>query len=365
MGYKKEFFHNINSATIEDITCQLCGDILQDAILILGCQHNFCRECLLDTELNGCPIHRCNAPLRCTPNITVNNFLRKVHISCPNYGCPWHGLLKDFPCHTNNYCLEGLYNSIGEGERNLPNVWDSYAGLAINAHLSPDFMREEIKSRFPVDGFGVIDLTKNVDTLSDDVVRSFYNAFYHRPQGDFIPTPDPEASPENDPVCSYLNRQVNLITRPFEELMNVPSDGKNVGGGVYQCFSVASLCSVASWMITNANKFLSKTPTFLDAGAGANLPAIFFSLLSGYPSFGIEIDKDRFHLAASAMLRLLNKGLTGNVAVGLFLGDLSQPMNYAGVNVIQYWDRGELILFRNTNLTISISFCRPYLSHVI
>ncbi len=324
--------------------CVVCGGVLVNPLRITGCGHYCCKDCLLNTQLRECPADFCDvSPLYCEPAVDKENELHFIRMRCPVHGCCWFGNYGDFQFHRNNHCLQLLYPPFASIPSTPMNAasGSSLAPSILSQNPTVDQMRQAIMERFPVDAIGLVDLRYDFDSMRNDFVINFYNAYYTSPGIKFIRLNYSATSGfDVDSIMNHLVKTVNRHTKVLEALMSVPSDDEN-GGGVYQAFSLKSLPLIMGWIFDKAKEVLSEPLVFSDIGCGLNWPCLFWSLISGRPSFGIEIDCQRLYLAASAMLQLNDSGLTKNVHVGLFKGDVTQPMDYSDVNVFLFWDRGE------------------------
>lgn len=102
--------------------CSICLDILNNPVNT-ECDHYFCEECITKTlKINTkCPECRCDVN-KTFKNIILKNIISKYSVLCPNSGCPWIGLNKEFDnhyknCNINNSIPLQLKNSEKESER--------------------------------------------------------------------------------------------------------------------------------------------------------------------------------------------------------------------------------------------------------
>lgn len=329
-----------------DALCVVCKDVLLEPIRVIGCEHHMCKECLWKSTFAECPAEGCKcSPLQCEPSLGMANYISFLRCRCPTPGCAWFGNAGRLACHLNHHCLSLFYSPFcGEGGSSLNASASVPAPLpmsALSSSHSPSVeeMKIQVKSKFPLSLIGKVDLKEMNEVSEEHLIRLFHE--HYPPNGPFIVLDPSNGSFDLASVQDYLSNVVYKATNILESLMSVPSDDKEQGGGVYQAIGIVSLPSVMTWVSENAKRRLKMPLLFVDIGCGLNWPSLFFTMMTGRPSVGIEIDCQRLFLASSAMLQLIKTGVTSNLHVGLFRGDATQPMNYTNFNVFLFWDRGK------------------------
>lgn len=118
-----------------------------------------------------------------------------------------------------------------------------------------------------------------------------------------------------------------------DSLNNISSEG-----GTYQTLTDGSLLTIAKII----RKMISVTSddVIIDLGAGQNRPAFIFANLLGCRAIGIEIDRERYLLAAYSAWRVFKDDSIPlkSHRVGLLNCDACKPVNLSGIKVFFLWD---------------------------
>ncbi|CAF0719240.1 unnamed protein product [Adineta ricciae] len=88
MGFDLQRFPN---GVDEELTCAICGGVLQDPLHAPTCEHAFCQVCINEwlSRVQTCPIDRTpmeSDQLKPVPRI-LKNLLSRLNITCENEGC--------------------------------------------------------------------------------------------------------------------------------------------------------------------------------------------------------------------------------------------------------------------------------------
>ena len=159
MGYEITRFTNVVS---KEFICSICLDVFSDPVAIVGCQHIFCRICIMPIVFRAernkrlCPIDR--KPIRKgtedSPRYFVNLW-NDLQIKCKfsDQGCQEVTRLEDLDLHSKNCKFNQIICHGGCG----------YRGQVGEDH-------------------NCIDYLKNLNSNKEDVITSLYNAIEQQKQ---------------------------------------------------------------------------------------------------------------------------------------------------------------------------------------